>query len=209
MNPDPQDSRPLPKTDWAEVHQRLAEARARSEQAGLPSLEEQQKILKERALALAQPLPGEKGGEDALELVAFQLADERYGFESRHVREIIPLKDLTPLPTSPGFIAGIVNVRGQIFSVIDLKTLFELPKRGLIERQSVLLLQSEGMEFGVLADEILGVQRIPRGALQPALPTLTGLREEYLRGLTSERLALLDAGRLLADPRLVVQEEVQ
>lgn len=63
------------------------------------------------------------------------------------------------------------------------------------------------MEVGILADTIHGVRRIPLGDLQPSLPTLTGVRAEYLKGITGGRLIVLDADKLLSDPKNVVQEE--
>jgi purine-binding chemotaxis protein CheW len=65
------------------------------------------------------------------------------------------------------------------------------------------------MHFGVLADAILGVRRVPVADIQPSLPTLTGIREQYLRGVTSERTIVLDAEKLLADRKIVVQEQVE
>jgi purine-binding chemotaxis protein CheW len=63
------------------------------------------------------------------------------------------------------------------------------------------------MEFGLLCTEILGVMRIPRASLQPSLPTLTGIREKYLLGVTQDRMAVLAAGRMLSDASLIVREE--
>ena len=63
------------------------------------------------------------------------------------------------------------------------------------------------MEFGLLADAVLGLRHIPRNELQTSLPTLTGLRAELLKGVTSERLVVLDAARLLSDQSLVVQHK--
>jgi len=64
------------------------------------------------------------------------------------------------------------------------------------------------MVFGILADAILGVRRISLAEIQPSLPTLTGIREKYLKGITPERTVILDAGKLLADEEIVVQEQV-
>jgi len=64
------------------------------------------------------------------------------------------------------------------------------------------------MEFGILADTILGVRNMPLGDLQPSLPTLTGIREEYLRGVTRERVVVLDARKLLSDEKIIVNEQI-
>ena len=103
---------------------------------------------------------------------------------------------------------GIVNVRGEILSVIDIKKFFDLPEKGLTDLNKVIVLQSGNMLFGILADTIAGVRRIPLTDIQPSLPTLTGVREEYLKGVTPERLVILDAEKLLTDEGIVVQEQV-
>ncbi|HWB58754.1 MAG TPA: chemotaxis protein CheW, partial [Chthoniobacteraceae bacterium] len=100
------------------------------------------------------------------------------------------------------FIAGIINVRGQIVSVVDLKKFFDLPDKGLTDLNKVIILHDGRTEFGVLADSLHAVRHMPASALQPSLPTLTGVRTRYLKGITSERLVVLDAAKLLADPRI-------
>jgi purine-binding chemotaxis protein CheW len=141
--------------------------------------------------------------------VEFLLAHETYGVESLYVREVHPLKAFTPLPCTPAFVLGIINVRGQILSVIDLKKFFDLPEKRLTDLDKVIVVHDDTMVFGVLADAILGVRTIPLDTIQPSLPTLTGIRAGYLRGVTNERLVILDAVKLLRDPTLVVLEEVE
>ncbi len=174
-----------------------------------PSAEEKKKLLKARARELARESDNEKRIDESLEVVEFLLAYETYGIESLYVREIHPLRELTPVPCTPPFVLGIINVRGQIISVIDIKRFFDLPERGLTDLNKVIILRNKEMEFGILADVILGVVRVPCRNLQPTLPTLTGIREEYLKGITGDRLAILDAGKLLSDEKLIVHEEVE
>lgn len=182
------------------------------QQAALPgerslSPEEQQLILRERALVLArEPEKGEAAVE-CLEVVEFLLAYERYGIESSYIREVYPLKDLTPLPGTPPFVLGIMNVRGKILSVIDIRKFFDLPQKGLTDLNKVIIVHDDAMEFGILADAILGVRLIPVRDMQPSLPTLTEVRADYLRGVTEERLVVLDGGKILSDRRIVVHEE--
>lgn len=194
--------------DWRAVHQRLDSARAATERAWTPDAEETKRILKARAQALARE-PAKAQAADALEIVVFVLAHETYGIETSFVREIHALTDLTPLPCTPAFVLGVVNLRGEIVSVIDVKKFFDLPEKGLTDLNKVVVLQSETMRFGVLADAVLGVRRIPVAEIQPSLPTLTGIREQYLKGVTSERTIVLDAERLLRDEKIVVQEQVE
>ena len=206
--PTSQKNRKPAAIDWRDVERRLEAARTAIEHVWAPSPRQTQRILKARALALAQePVPAE-AADQYIEIVEFILAHERYAVESQYVREVYPLENLTPLPCTPGFVLGIVNVRGEILSVIDLKKFFDLPEKGLTDLDKVIVLQSGNMLFGILADVIVGARRIALTEIQPSLPTLTGVREDYLRGVTAQRLVVLDAGKLLTDERIVVQEQV-
>jgi purine-binding chemotaxis protein CheW len=194
--------------DWSEVRRRMEAAKEVLEKGWSPAEAEKLRILKARAQALArEPEKAEPG--ERIEIVEFLLSYERYGVESRWVREVWPLKDLTPIPCTPTFVLGVVSVRGQIVSVIDLRKLFDLPEKGLGDLNKVLILKSNAMEFGILADEVVGVRAVPLSGLQQTVTTLTGVGEEYLRGVTQERLIVLDAERILADKRILVNEEVR
>jgi len=193
--------------DWDEVRKRVEKARAAAEQGWVPGPEERKKILKTRARALAGEPEADAGGEK-IEVIEFLLAYEKYAVETSSVREVYPLKDLTPVPCTPSHVLGIINVRGQILSIVDLKKFFDLPEKGLGEFNKVIILKSDNMEFGILADTILGVRPVPVSGLQTGMPTLTGVREEYLLGVTADRMAVLDAGRILSDKKIVVDEEV-
>jgi purine-binding chemotaxis protein CheW len=168
---------------------------------------EAERILRARALALARA-PRAAAVGATLELLEFRLASERYALESRHVQEVHPLRELTPLPGTPPFILGIVNVRGRILPVLDLKKFFELPERGLTDLHRIILVRGHGVELGLLADVIVGVKSVLADSLQPSLPTLTGIRADYLKGVGEERLVVLDLDRLLSDPRIIVHEDV-
>jgi purine-binding chemotaxis protein CheW len=167
------------------------------------------RILRERARLLARVPERAPVAGAVLELLEFSLAQERYAVESRFVREVCPLKDLTPLPCTPPFLLGIVNVRGRILPVLDLKKFFDLPEKGLTDLHRIILVRGHGLELGLLADAITGTRSISADSLQPSLPTLTGIRENYLKGVTAERLVVLDLARILADPKIVVHEEVE
>ena len=195
--------------DWSELHRRIDASQAALKQKLAPSAEEKRKILRVRARSLAAG--GETEGTSPhllLEVVEFVLASEHYGIESRHIREIHPLNEFTPLPCTPAFVLGLVNVRGQIISIIDIKKLFDLPERGLTDLNKVIVVQANHMEVGILADAIVGVRSIAQEELHPALPTLTGIREEYLRGITKDPLVVLDVEKILSDEKIQVNDEV-
>ncbi|MDA8325786.1 MAG: chemotaxis protein CheW [Nitrospiraceae bacterium] len=110
--------------DWAEVRRRLEKAGSAADRAPDPG--EKKNILRKRALALAKEPEAPDSGEH-IDVLEFLLARERYAVESSYVREVWPLKDLTPVPCTPPFVLGIIGVRGRILSVLDLKKFLNLP----------------------------------------------------------------------------------
>ncbi|HEY6838764.1 MAG TPA: chemotaxis protein CheW [Geobacteraceae bacterium] len=174
----------------------------------LPPAGDEQRILRARAVELAREPEQEGIAGEHLEIVEFVLASERYGVESSFIGEVYPVKELTPLPCTPSFVLGVMNIRGKILSVLDLRTFFDLPDRGLSDFNKVIVLHAGAMEFGILADAILGVRKLRAAALRTSLPTLTDVRADYLKGVTEERLVVLDGEKILSDKRIVVHEEV-
>ncbi len=174
-----------------------------------PPQPEALQVLRDRARALARPPKSALAPQASLEVLEFHLATERYAMETRHVRGVLPLKNLTPLPCTPPFVAGIVNVRGRIVAVLDFRKFFNLPEQGLTDLHRVILVGSNDLEVGLLADMSVSVRHLLLDSLQPALPTLSGIHAQYLMGVTAERIVVLNMARILADPTMLVHQEVK
>jgi purine-binding chemotaxis protein CheW len=163
--------------------------------------QEKLRILKARAHALAQVPEETESFTLQLEVTEFRLGDKTYACASSSVREVYPLKGLTSLPCTPTFILGIINVRGRILPIIDVKPLLGLLSLPTRESSKVVILHTEGLEVGLLADTIIGVRAISTTNLHPPLPTLTEPQIRYISGITSEGTILLDAIKLLNQSR--------
>ena len=87
---------------------------------------------------------------------------------------------------------------------VDMKKLFELPATGISEMNKIIIIRNKDMEFGLLADFILGMKKVNVNSLQRQLPTLTGVRAKYLLGISPEKVIILDGAKLLTDKDLVV-----
>jgi purine-binding chemotaxis protein CheW len=92
--------------------------------------------------------------------------------------------------------------------VIDIRTLLELPPGTVKLSSKVILVQDQKMEIGILVDDILGARAVDLQNLQPFLPTSTGLRTEFLLGVTKDSVVVLDTEMILSDSRIVVDEGV-
>lgn len=195
--------------DWASLHRRMDASRAALQERLTPGAAEKHKILRARARSLAAGGKGEAASpRQLLEVVPFTLESEHYGIESCHIREILPLTEFTPLPCTPSFVLGLVNIRGQILSIVNIAKLFDLAEKGLTNLNKLIIVHANHMELGILADDILGVRSILLEELRPALPTLTGIRETYLKGITKDPLVVLDMENILSDERILVNDVV-
>ncbi|MBD8873611.1 chemotaxis protein CheW [Rhodanobacter sp. DHB23] len=164
-------------------------------------------ILRERAQRLAQR-PSGKPLDEQVELLEFTLAHERYALLASQVHDVQPLRDLTPLPCTPPFLRGLVNLRGRLVAVIDLKQFFGLPEPGITDLHRIVLLRRGEVEIGLLADTVEGVSVVDKSRIRPTPSIVGGVAAEYIVGVTPERLVVLDTDAILSDPRLVVDEDV-
>ncbi|MDD4836324.1 MAG: chemotaxis protein CheW [Dethiosulfovibrio sp.] len=159
-------------------------------------------VLTERAKNLATK--GDLGSLDrGDEFVTFRLGKETYGISSDLVGEVFPAKDVTPLPGVPNFILGIVNVRGKIVSVNDLRAILDLPDSPESEH-FILVLRSKSMEIGLWVEPPVDVMTTPPRSLDPPIPSSSGAIE-YISGICKD-VVILNGDRLLSAPSLVVKE---
>jgi len=163
-------------------------------------------ILAERALKM---LPAEPGflESEMTEVLRFQLAYRQYALEMKFVQEVIITGEITPVPGTPDFISGICAVRGQIISLVDLRALLKIPETGLTDLNRVIVMTNGKNTFGILADSISGVGIISLDQVDPPRTGDLPYGCKYLRGtLDRGNLYLLDAGTILGDPGIIVDE---
>ncbi len=168
---------------------------------------EVEKILKLRAEKLARKKAKEKNVNE-IEIIEFQLANEIYGIETQFLKEVLLMKDLTMLPQTPAFVKGIINLRGEIISVIDLKNFFELPQKSIPGLEKILILKDEEMTFGISADNVYGVKKVSMENSQTRLPNLNDIREKYLRAVTKDLTIILDGKKILNDEKIIIDDKI-
>ncbi|NOU16943.1 MAG: purine-binding chemotaxis protein CheW [Bacteroidales bacterium] len=195
------------KIDWDEIRSKVNSLQELKNQKIFITMEEKHSILKARAQVLSVETKGRTDHNEFIEIVVFRLASEIYGIESTFIREVYPLKDFTILPSIPSFVLGIINVRGQIVSVIDLKKFFNLPEKGLGELNKVIIVRNERMEFGILADTIHDTRSISIEEIQSPPDSTSGIGVGYLRGISNDRIIILDVEKILEDEKIVVHQE--
>ncbi len=171
--------------------------------------EEVQRILEERARSLARPLESDEA-RDAITFVVLTVGRERYGVDITKVRETHPLQRFTPVPGTPEFWSGIVNVRGTLYPLLNLRRYLGLPEDdGSGAARKVVLVDGAGLTVGLLVDDAPGSQTVPRGEIGPPLAGGTDTGRSVTSGFTRDLLAVLDVETMLADPRLAIREETR
>ena len=159
-------------------------------------------ILEERARALmAQDATAEIGSGE--EFLAFRLGEGGYSVPARCVREVQQLGECTPLPHTSACMIGLVNVRGRLMAVLDIRPLLDIPQTPLPPRAFLLILTVGGAEVGLLADAVVEVRQ-SADALMPATSTAADRRVAWVRGVDRRLNLVLDPLALLDDPRLIV-----
>ncbi|MHB8780819.1 MAG: chemotaxis protein CheW [Candidatus Geothermincolia bacterium] len=136
--------------------------------------------------------------EAELQLVIFQLGKEDYALEVARVKEIIPVTGITRMPNAPGYLKGIINLRGQIIAVLDLAERLGIAADAEADRR-IIVLDLEEVRAGVLVDNVLEVGRVPAGSLEPS-PLAQG-EAGAIKGViqyASKLLILLDPAAILA-----------
>ena len=144
--------------------------------------------------------------EDTLKgrFLTFRLAEEDYGLEIRYVTEIIGIQKITEVPDMPGFVKGVINLRGKVIPVMDVRTRFSLPERDYDERTCIIVVNVEDKSVGLVVDKVNEVASIPDNQIEP--PPRAG-REicSYIQGIGKmgdEVKILLDVKHLLYEEEL-------
>ena len=167
-----------------------------------------QAILEERARALAR-VPADHADGDAVELVVVTVSAERFGIDVRLVREVRPLAGLTPVPATPGWWSGLVNLRGGLCPVLSLERYLRTARAAPeadAQPEGVLVVVTAPFTAGLLVDAAAEVRRIAPDTLRP-ITGGAGDRAAAVQAVTDDLVQVLDPGVLLADPALVVGRE--
>jgi purine-binding chemotaxis protein CheW len=138
---------------------------------------------------------------DEQQLVVFELGAEFYGVEISRVHEIIRLQSVTHVPRAPSFVEGVINLRGKVIPVVDLRRRFGLPSGEHTRASRIVVLEIGDQVVGVIVDGVSEVLRVNTATVEPPSPVVAGIDSEYLQGIAKlpERLViLLDLDRVLA-----------
>lgn len=136
-----------------------------------------------------------------LQLVTFRIGDEEFGVDILAVQEIIRLMQITPVPRAPADIDGVINLRGKVIPVVNMRSRFSLPAQESTPQTRIVVMEFEQKIVGFLVDAVSEVLRIPVTTVEDPPPVVEGIGSEYIRGigkLDERLLILLDLDSLMA-----------
>jgi purine-binding chemotaxis protein CheW len=144
-----------------------------------------------------------------LQIVTFLLDDVEYGVDILAVHEILRYPEITRLPNTPDFIRGVINLRGNVIPVVDVRVRFGLEPAEVSDLTRIIVIESEGKEVGLLVDNVYQVVRLPESHVDEPSELIEGVSEEFIKGigrLKDRLIVILNLGNILFIEK---KEEVQ
>lgn len=163
------------------------------------------RILQERAQALAQSSADSDDHEDVSRVLVVEVGSEHLGLPIEAVREIAPLPDITALPGVARHWRGVVNLRGQVYPVLDMGEYLGIAGMPTDSTPHCVLVASGGTSMGLIVEGVADVRSVAVSTVRPPLD-LGMSRGNVYKGLTDDLVALLDVDAIVSDPTLVVNE---
>jgi purine-binding chemotaxis protein CheW len=136
-----------------------------------------------------------------VQLVTFRVGGEEFGLDVFSVHEILSYQQPTPMPRAPEFVEGVLDVRGTLVPIVDLRRRFETPEVVYDQETRIVLVDFNGERLGLVVDSVTEVLRAPETAVSPPPAYIRGLAAEFVRGIVrvGERLVvLIDLDRILS-----------
>ncbi len=147
---------------------------------------------------------------DVLQLVSFVIAEEEFGVDILKVQEIIRPPEITRVPNAPSFVEGVINLRGRIVPIVDLRARFGLPPREQDKDTRIVVVELEEQVTGFQMDAVKEVIRVEQDVIEPPPELAIGIDTDYLKGvakLEERLLILLDLEEVLSENELIDMAE--
>lgn len=138
--------------------------------------------------------------EDSIQLVGFKLGDEEYAIDVLKIQEIIRLIEITSVPRMESYILGVINLRGKVIPVVDLRVRFELDRSDFDKKTRIIVVKFEKENIGFVVDEVTEVIRIDKSIVEPTPPLVGSIGQEYILGICKymeKLIILLDIDRVV------------
>jgi len=144
-------------------------------------------------------------GDEVLQFVTFTLNDEEYAVDILSVQEINRITEITKVPNSPDYVEGVINLRGKVIPVINLRSKFGFEEKATDENSRIIIMEIQGIINGVIVDSVLEVLRIPASAIEAAPAVASDTISQFIKGLAKLDNRLI----ILVEINNLIEEAVQ
>lgn len=144
----------------------------------------------------------DSGNADHRQCVTFRLDHEIYGINVMLVQEVLRVTDIAPVPGAPNYVIGIINLRGNVVTVIDTRMRFGLPSKEMDDSTRIVIIEAENQTVGIVVDSVSEVVDIYANEIETAPNVGNDETARYIEGVVSrseELLILVDLNKLLTD----------
>ena len=141
-------------------------------------------------------------GEQVLQLVTFTLRNEEYAVDILNVQEINRITEITQVPNSPSYVEGVINLRGKVMPVINLRKKFGLEDKETDDTSRIIIMDIKGVTNGLVVDAVSEVLRIPTDIVEPPPPMSSDMDSKFIKGvakLENRLIILIDIDELLGE----------
>ena len=152
-----------------------------------------------------------KQDTELMQLVTFNSDQEEFGVDILKVQEIIRMMEITKVPKSPEFVEGVINLRGKVIPIIDLRKRFGVESRAHDKDTRIIVIDINSMTVGFVVDAVSEVLRISSDTVEPPPPVVANIESDYIKGvgkLQDRLLILLDLDRLLSGDEKTVLSRI-
>ncbi len=149
--------------------------------------------------------------DEILQLVSFKIGEEEFGVDILKVQEINRMDQITRVPNAPDYVSGVMNLRGKVIPIIDLRKRFRLPKKERDKDTRIIVVELRSRVVGFLVDAVNEVLRIPKSVTEPPPPMVAGIGSEYITAvgkLEDRLLILIDLEKILIPVEQAVVDSV-
>jgi len=138
---------------------------------------------------------------ELLQLVSFKIGNEEFGIDILKVQEIIKMVPVTKVPNSPTFVEGVINLRGKVIPIVDLRTRLGMEKAGQNKDTRIVVVDVDGKIIGFIVDSVSEVLRIPVNITEAPPEIAAGINSDFIKSvgkLEDRLLILIDLDRILS-----------
>ena len=159
-----------------------------------------------------QPIENKVDVENSINLVTFKLGNNEYAIDIMQAKEIIKMEKITLIPNAPDYVEGVINLRGNIIPIVDLKKRFNLEENDGEKNTGIIIVKIDDVDMGIIIDAISKVVSIATSNIQPPPPMLSGIGQKYIKGvakLEDKLLVVLDLEKLIVGDDDDIEENIE